>query len=349
MSQTGRKIKRNQSLECCRMIAAFFVVIIHTQFPGPMHEFVNCVGRFAMPLFFGISGYFSLGAGSRKLGRRFASVLRLNVIASAACLLLSCSLAVCRGEGLLSYVRSVFPSMRGLSNWLFLNINPFGGHLWYLAAIAVCYGMLWGYVRFFEADQVDYRPLYAVSAALFFIRFAVGDVLRSIGLGIPFYLCRDGLFLGLPMFSLGLFLRQHRDRIISGFSLTPGRLAALFAAGTILSLFQMQGIGTGELPFGAVIQGASMILLCTMRPAVCTEGSVGAKAIASFGFLSTAIYVIHMNAIDAYQLFLEPALGAGLGGLEPWLRPLLVFALTLAAGVLIHQAYAAVRKLLSRT
>lgn len=56
------KLQRNQTLECCRILAAVFVVFLHVPFPGTVGKTVNCLARFAVPLFFAISGWFSYGA-----------------------------------------------------------------------------------------------------------------------------------------------------------------------------------------------------------------------------------------------------------------------------------------------
>ena len=50
------KLHRNETLECCRILAAVFVVFLHVPFPGLLGKTVNCLARFAVPLFFAISG-----------------------------------------------------------------------------------------------------------------------------------------------------------------------------------------------------------------------------------------------------------------------------------------------------
>lgn len=72
------KLQRNQTLECCRILAAVFVVFLHVPFPGTVGKTVNCLARLAVPLFFAISGWFSYGAEGRKLLRRMGRILLLT-------------------------------------------------------------------------------------------------------------------------------------------------------------------------------------------------------------------------------------------------------------------------------
>ena len=74
---------KNDCLNVWKGIAAFFIVWIHCRFPGKAGELVEGLARFAVPLFFMISGYFSRGKEPAVLWRRFRSTLRMYLWASA--------------------------------------------------------------------------------------------------------------------------------------------------------------------------------------------------------------------------------------------------------------------------
>ena len=110
--------KRNETLECCRILAAVFVVFLHVPFPGLMGRTVNCLARFAVPLFFAISGWFSYGAKPEKLLRRMGKILLLEAVgigladqmAAAECGSLRGTPVVPVGHGLLLWFPlSVYP------------------------------------------------------------------------------------------------------------------------------------------------------------------------------------------------------------------------------------------------
>ena len=90
-SPPERTARRNLTLELCKLIAACFVVFIHVPFPAPAGEWVLCLARFAVPMFFAISGWYSYGAAPNKLLHRMVRVLALELadqyddIAAAPC------------------------------------------------------------------------------------------------------------------------------------------------------------------------------------------------------------------------------------------------------------------------
>lgn len=81
-SQIQAKPARNQSIECARMVASFFVVFIHCSFPGMLGEYINCIGRFAVPMFLVISGYFCYQASDKKILAQAKDLLKLYLTAA---------------------------------------------------------------------------------------------------------------------------------------------------------------------------------------------------------------------------------------------------------------------------
>lgn len=339
---------RNQSMECARLIASFFVVVIHVPFPGAFGNLVSCLSRFAVPLFFAISGYFSYGADSRRLARRMGHIFRLNLLATA--LAIFCKYQRMSGwdAGVLVKLQQLMPTWDKLAKWLFLHVNPFSGELWYLTAIFFCYAGVWAFVRFLQKSQHDYRHLYRISLGLFLVRFAAGDLLRFAGVEIPFYIFRDGWFLGLPMFSLGLFLRQHQQQILSRCPVTAGIFLLLFAGSFVLSFLQWQLMDKPELPLGAVIQVALLILFTASHPRLESRAGWVDALVSRFGFLSTAIYILHYRILEDYTEFFLPRAQALLGTSEEWLRPVLIITVTLAVSILLQILLEGSRKLLRK-
>lgn len=334
---------RNQTLELFKLIAAFFVVVIHVPFPGEFGNLMSCLSRFAVPLFFAVSGYFSFGAGSGKVAKRLGHILWLNLLATGLSLLRKyCQLSYW-DAGVLVKLKELLPTVEDLAQWVFFHVNPFSGELWYLTAIAVCYGVLWVYVRFFGEGTVDYRPLYGAAAVLFLIRFAV-DLLRLGGVvPEPYYLFRDGFFLGLPMFTLGIFLRQYQDRIVEAFRLTSQKLALLLLLGVGLSLLQWNGLGAAELPLGAVLQVAVLLLFAAANP-----GQSGASrkesTLSRLGACTTGIYILHYPIYQDYVNAFQPQVQTLLGTKEPWLRPVLIFCTALLTTLLLNGALRLVKR-----
>ena len=224
MNQTLPVTRRNQTLDCIRMLACSLVVFAHVPFPGAVGEWISCLFRFAVPFFFAVSGYFSFGVTAGKLTGRLVYLLKLNLFAIGISLL--CELAAAWGSGgdPVYTLREAVPTVGQLAKWVFLHVNPFGGHLWYLTAAAVCYGIAALYTGFFGEEAPDYKMLYTAGFFLFLLRFAGADMLAFGDVKLPYWLFRDGTFLGFPMFAMGMFLKQYESRILSGYRLTAGKL-----------------------------------------------------------------------------------------------------------------------------
>lgn len=48
----------NNAINILKGIACILVVWMHCEFPGVFGDYVQCIGRFSVPFFFAVSGYF---------------------------------------------------------------------------------------------------------------------------------------------------------------------------------------------------------------------------------------------------------------------------------------------------
>lgn len=67
----------NVSLNILKGIACFNVVMIHCTFPGAIGKIISGLARFAVPLFFAISGYYIYSRKQREIEKNFQ--LKLNI------------------------------------------------------------------------------------------------------------------------------------------------------------------------------------------------------------------------------------------------------------------------------
>ena len=150
--------------------------------------------RFAVPLFFMISGYF--------LGKQNTTSWKKYLLRSLA-LLLGATLfygvivlagSICNHTDMLHW-----PWGKILLEWLIFNKNPFHYHLWFLGAylyvlcIAAC------------VDKFNlWRWVYWLIIPLFIARFGLQC------LNLPNEITRNFLFVGLPCFLTGSWLRNNR-------------------------------------------------------------------------------------------------------------------------------------------
>lgn len=341
MWQVKVKTPRNQSIECARMIASFFVVFIHCSFPGMFGSMVNCIGRFAVPMFFAISGYFAYQIESGKILARMKHIFGLYLLAELAYVLWNIFAVEYEGGSTVAYIICLIPSSAEVAQWLFMNIPPYVGHLWYLLGLVTCYVVLWAYVRFFGEKQVHYHPFYVLGLILLVGHILLGVIGDATETERVHYWARTGLFTGVPMFAMGMFIREFKQRILENYNLTTPKLSWIFAGCVALALVQSYaGISTGTVEFGTIIGTAGLMLLMTEHPVIAAPGSVWEKWIGKFGFWSTAIYVLHLMVIMAYDLLLSATVEGMLGTWEPWAKPVIVLAITLIVAVVCERVSA---------
>ena len=325
---------RNEAIECCRLLASVMVVFIHCHFPGKFGDCMNCLARAAVPFFFMVSGYFAYGADVSVMGRRVVSAAKLNLTATGLFALWGIYKVCCIDFGNPGQWLAWVLSPKSLSGWLIVNVNPFAGHLWYLSALLSILCVMYLYVRW-KAGQREYGPLYMVGFLLGLLQILLDSMAKAVGFDVPYILRRNALVLGFPMFCLGLFLREYRDRILAVYGLTKAKLLLVILAGAGLSVLQWFGMGSAEMPVGTYVEVIALLLLLVSVPQVSGGRKWLAAAIGKFGMLSTWIYVTHLLWLEMYEICLQRAAFSFWGGerLEAWLRPVLIVSVSLLSGI----------------
>lgn len=329
--------QRNLTLECCRMVAAIFVVFLHVPFPGQFGGLMACLSRFAVPMFFAISGYYSFRTEPGKLLRRAVRIWSLELAGIGLQLAWKCVQGRSEGVSVFATLLERVPDGSELTQWLVFQVDPFAGHLWYLSAAAVCHLMLAVYARL--RKQPDYRPLYVLSFLLLSGHFAMSEFSGFTGIRVDYTVYRNAWFFGIPMFIMGLFLRQLREGFAEDKKQAVSLPLAVLLTGVALSVAEWRVFGGRDLHVGTVAAVAGLMLLTAARPHVPRWLE---KAAGSFGFLSTAVYLVHLIVYDVYNYHYSWRLN-----LSGWLVPLLVAAvsvLIVAAAWLVRSGWRRIRK-----
>lgn len=163
-------IERNYSIDILKFICAILVVFLHTD--CVYHDYILPLTRCAVPCFFMISGYLLFNDGDIEISRLKRSTRNILHI-----IVWSTLLFACYKEAVAIHQGSVYiPSLRELFNFIVLNENPFGGHLWYLGAY-----------------------LYVLLIAMIISKYKIWKYMF--------------LFVGLPYFALGACLKKYSDKI----------------------------------------------------------------------------------------------------------------------------------------
>lgn len=339
--------QRNQSLELWKLIAAFFVVCIHCDFPGRMIIMLNAIARFAVPFFFAVSGFFSWHAKEARLRKRIISIAKLLVFSTVLYILFD--IYCCRyvhGTDVMQNFREKLP-LRSLFSFLLLNVHPIAGHLWYLNTVLCCYLAFYFFTKWAEGAP-DYRPLYYINIPLFVIFLFLDSFCSSAHITVNSLLFRNALFFGFPMFTLGIFLREYSSKIFRLFPLTACKLWIAMAAGVFLALLQRYGTEKLELPIGMFIVMVAVLLLCIRTPQL-TQNPLLSFLISKCGNLSTIIYVVHLIWLNLYHFYWQDSFRSLFGETAAnLLSPVFAFFCSLLTGIVWLLLQACMTRLCSR-
>lgn len=189
-------MRRNYSIDILRFICAILIVFLHAD--CSFQWMILPLTRCAVPCFFMISGYLLFnnhGIGYIKLKRNIGHVVGITIWATIIFIIWKELLFIKRG--------GFVPSLDSIGKWLFLNECPFAGHLWYLYAYI--------YILLIVCMIDKYRLwniLFMAIPILLLTDLAFGKYSIVIfNREFPYIFVRNFLFVGLPYFALGAFLK----------------------------------------------------------------------------------------------------------------------------------------------
>lgn len=292
---------RNERLDVIRCIGAYCVVFIHVPLPGTLGVVVNCLARFAVPLFFLSAGYFSSGASPQVLLNRAWKSLKLLGLACILPALLECSVMVGKGEALGGYLPWLLQPQH-IIEFLALQLLPFtyAAPLWFLAALAMIYLLWWGLTSLLGGKGLPYPLLAGLAVVALAVHLALGEGRALLGLEpVESVLLRNLWLDGLPFFALGTWMGSRREVLQERLSLK--RCGGLVVLGALLALAARTRTGYLDLHFGAVLMA-----LGAMGAAVCApelkHRTGAAQLLARGGSITFAVYSLH---VPVYGLIKE--------------------------------------------
>lgn len=342
-----RSKQRNTAIEYCRLIASVFVIFIHREFPGLFGDVMVCLGRFAVPFFFAVSGYFMYRVDEKVIKKRAISILKLHIYSTIFYLLWgSYKVKYIFGRGRLPWLVDLL-SKKEISRWLTVGTNPIAHHLWYLNAIFVCYVIMYLYVRW-QKSTYNYHSLYVVSVMLYAVRFLMDSMAPAVEFDISALLCRNALFFGIPMVGMGIFIREYQERIVETFQLSGKKLLLLVGLGMILSLIQSLLTKKTELSIGTLLEVFALMLLLVSTASDRRNNKRNSWIASKLGELSTYVYISHVFWIDIGNIYIVRYLSSLDEITINYLMPIWVTFVSVITGVIWVILKEAGRKLFQR-
>ena len=82
------KKQRNYSLDLLKFISSFLIVCIHFKISGETGKLITIIGRFAVPVFFMVSGYYSYNDDEHHIKNKILNIKYIKIIFLCICYLL---------------------------------------------------------------------------------------------------------------------------------------------------------------------------------------------------------------------------------------------------------------------
>ncbi len=317
--------KRNETIDVMRILASFMVVLIHIHLPEPVTGLSMALGRFAVPFFFMVSGYYMRreddGKTLEAAWRFFLSVLKMTGLSVLAVSVINVAVSLIRGSAPFGWLTSFF-ARDGLRLLLLYNRSHFlNSAMWYLLALVYAMVIILALLKL----RVMRRAYWTIVPLL------VWNLIRGEGMGMPWYTQGNWLFMALPFLMLGMVLRD------TGWARKIPAPAAwcMIAAGIASTCVEGPRFGEQVLYMGTVPVALGVIILCLQN-----EDRDWPDSVAEFGRrLTPWIFVLHCSLRDlVYACFGRP---------KDWtavLMPFLFFLLSAMVAAAFRRLWCMIRR-----
>lgn len=243
MSITSTRV---YGLDILKALCAFCVITIHGPFPGKIGICIEALSRIAVPIFFMITGFFYVDTlVQKKELAQMKKIFLLCFYSNALYFLwgLFRKMLAGGGEHVKSYLSQTF-ALKSLLKWFVFNQSPLSEHLWYLSAILYVLIIVYFLNRVFPDNSS--RILLIAMPFLLLINLVFGNYsLLLFQRKFPLICTRNFLFVGIPYFALGYFLRERKKylEVLRDCPIFLFSSALFFSLTTIIELFLVHRFG----------------------------------------------------------------------------------------------------------
>lgn len=285
-------MRRNNTIDLMRLVCAVFILFIHVPLCGNDSALIIQIGRFAVPFFLLVSGYYVTPESANK---QLKSVLKLTGVTLVLYSVLNSVCSALGGYGAFAWFTNAV-SLKTLLLFVLFNRAVFFAntvyYLFMLIYLYIIYGLAahWGWQR---KIQRMILPLLALGLIL-------------VWLNLPWFYTGNWLLTGIPFFFGGQWLRQVPD--------IGKKSVWLIVGGVCLCALEwlMSGRLEHYLTIGSTMLSGGLFLFCLQHPML--AGDNIAKMCRQ---CSQIVFIVHCGVRDILKLFLDP---------DRWDFPLVVLA-----------------------
>lgn len=321
--QTKAKTAHDTYTDRMRLIASFFVVLIHASTTEGMGMVYNALARFSVPVFVLISGYYLLRRPPSRIrvAKRIGSLVGIHILWSALYFVFYRLLGDLPRSSFGEVVR-------------YLLTQP--THLWYLYALAGLWLLLPALQAFARhAAESEYRYTLWLTGILgtavtLGVRSGISDAFSAVVENTKIPYATGFIFL----FLMGGYLYRFpvkRERI--WYIVGAAGMAITIASALLLPGDLAVSLALSFYAPGTVLAAIGFFLWIKRRYA----RESGSPILSTLAAASGGVYLLHPMVLRLYDGWISPLLGAGMEWLTVPLTAVGVFLVSLAAVLLLRK------------
>ena len=203
---------KNKSVYTLEGLACICVIFIHCKFPNELGRIIDFFSRFAVPVFFIISGYFTYSANIEKLKNKSMKLLKMLILCIFIYFIILHIQEFLINEhyNFFEINKKIF-NIKNLITFIVLNrTSAIIPHLWFIAALIYCY-----IFRIMTMNK-KLEKTYKYIPFLLVINYIIAILSNIITNGESTNaIIRNWLMMGLPFYIIGFYIRKNKDKYIN--------------------------------------------------------------------------------------------------------------------------------------
>lgn len=279
--------QRNNTLEIIKLVASYMVVLIHFYFRDGVGSLMDALARFAVPLFFVVSGFYSYQISLSKIKKRTKNIIWLSLFSTLLYTAFNITRLLLSGNaaGIPTYFER-YLNLKVLVRLFVFNIPLSSEHLWFLFALIYVYVIFYLVTKYKISDAW----VWGISVFFLFLHILLGEFALAFGVDSPTTIIRNFLLMGVPFFGLGLMAKKYEQKIRK----TPNLVVfAILVLGILETCFSRKSFGKNELYIGSILICFSAIALFVKY-----SNKKYPNMLVEIAGCNTYIYILHLLVIS---------------------------------------------------
>lgn len=316
--------KKNTTLNILKFIACFAVVTLHCTFPGVIGKVIYGNARFAVPLFFMISGYYIYSSDTdivtNKLPGKIRHIMHIYLSMEVLYFFWYCIKSAIEHpgiHGIIIWVSTIF-KIENLIRFIFFQTTCIASAAWFLVSLILCYT-----ITYLISRYNLWTKTFVFIPILLCLNLFLGEVIPFMGIDSQWYWCSNYWVLGFPFYAFGYFIRIHENeiqRLFSSKMLFWGIIGSI-----VVNLIERILTHASQLFASNIVFVFCAFVFCLKSPFYFKDSRI-TRFFSNIGDrYSLGVYVLHPLIRDLYRMVAD-RIGIASSVVWQWFVPVLTFS-----------------------